>query len=85
MIAAPGKGMLSLMNHREVSPAPVSSFALFTQSNNMRNNRVTIPFKRTFRRLESGSVFDSLKLKRAASEYWQENFKLSSKTKDSDH
>ena len=46
MVAAPGNGMLSLADNREVSPAPVSRFAPKTLSTNIAHNRVTLPFKR---------------------------------------
>lgn len=39
-------GMLSLIDNREVSPKPVSHFALKGQGNNMGSNRVTLPFNR---------------------------------------
>ena len=41
MNAAPGLGMLSLIDNREVSPAPVSHFASKTR---IGHNRVSLPF-----------------------------------------
>ena len=84
MQAQPGQGMLSLIDHREVSPAPVSHFAPRTlggASGNIGSTRVTLPFRRGPKR--QGSVFNSLSLKRASTENWQENFKFSSQTKES--
>ena len=79
MMAAPGQGMLSLIDNREVSPAPVSHFAPRTLgANNIGNNRVTLPFKRKFERMSSGPVFEKLSMKRTATMGWQENFKFSS-------
>lgn len=48
MLAEPGNGMLSLIDNREVSPAPVSRFAPKTlgYSNNISHNRITLPFNR---------------------------------------
>lgn len=78
-MVAPGQGILSLIDNREVSPAPVSHFAPKTLGiNRMGHNRVTLPFKRRFSGLEDGPVFDKLSLKRAATQSWQENFKFSS-------
>ena len=47
MMAAPGFGMLSLIDNREVSPAPVSHFKPKTLGNNIGNNRVSLPFNRS--------------------------------------
>ena len=79
MMAAPGHGMLTLLDNREISPAPVSRFApKMCGPGNMNHNRVTLPFKR---RPEAAGrpVFDKLSLKRAATSTWEENFKLSKK------
>jgi len=46
MMVEPGQGMLSLIDNREVSPAPVSHFAPRTLGNNIGHNRVTLPFNR---------------------------------------
>ena len=70
--------MLSLIDNREVSPAPVSNFVPRTLGpSNMGHNRVTLPFKRRLERIGTGPVFDKVSLKRAATTGWQENFKFS--------
>ena len=52
MMAAPGPGLLTLIDNREVSPAPVSNFAWKTR---IENSRVNLPFNR------SGSMKVSLR------------------------
>ena len=79
MMAAPGHGMLNLIDNREISPAPVSHFAPKMRGpSNMNHNRVTLPFKRK-PEAAGRPVFDKLSLKRAAKSTWEENFKLSKK------
>ena len=79
MIAAPGQGMFTLIDNREVSPAPVSGFATRIRGpGNMNSNRVSVPFKRKLD--TSGNLaLEKLSLKRAATSTWEENFKLSKK------
>lgn len=44
MIAEPGHGMFTLIDHQEVSPAPVSRFAPLSRGAQPAPNRVSLPF-----------------------------------------
>jgi len=70
--------MLSLIDNREVSPAPVSQFALKTLGNNMGSNRVTLPFNRvnSFKPTADKPVTEKLAAWAAEPVYVNVNFKF---------